>query len=407
MNMKNTAGKGKFDFMRYCTRCLIPETHETITFDEEGICNVCRQIEYKNTKIDWDSKLTVLDDLIDEYKGKHDYDCVVPFSGGKDSTWTLYYLVKIRKLKCLVVQFNHGFMRPTLLENNTRTFRALGCDVISFTPNWKIVQKLMLESLKRKGDFCWHCHTGIFSYPMHVAVKYNVPLIFWGEPQAEYTSYYTYEDTLNEAEEVDEKRFNRFVNLGITADDMAGMIDIEDKRDLIPYAYPKLKDLMKLGYRSVCLGSYIPWDVKKQVAIIQEELGWKGEKVEGVPDQYKYEKIECGMQGIRDYLKFVKRGYSRVSHLTSIDIRNNRLSREEGEELIEKYEGKKPASLDVFLDYVGINEDDFNDFALQHQVDPFYLTKEEMANMPQGEEVWDQKLWYKEPKCNGCNDCNS
>lgn len=407
MNMKNIAGKGKFDFMRYCTRCLIPETHETITFDAEGICNVCRQIEYKNTKIDWDSKLTVLDDLISEYKGKHDYDCVVPFSGGKDSTWTLYYLVKIRKLKCLVVQFNHGFMRPTLLENNTRTFRALGCDVISFTPNWKIVQKLMLESLKRKGDFCWHCHTGIFSYPMHVAVKYNVPLIFWGEPQAEYTSYYTYEDTLNEAEEVDEKRFNRFVNLGITADDMAGMIDIEDKRDLIPYAYPKLKDLMKLGYRSVCLGSYIPWDVKKQVAIIQEELGWKGEKVEGVPDAYQYEKIECGMQGIRDYLKFVKRGYSRVSHLTSIDIRNNRLSREEGEALIENYEGKKPASLAVFLDYIGITEEEFNDFALKHQVDPFHLTKEEMASIPQGEEVWDQKLWYKEPKCKGCNDCDS
>lgn len=405
--MEPKIGKGRFKTMRYCSKCLIPETHETITFDEEGVCNVCRQIEFKNTKIDWDSKLLVLDDLINEYKGKHDYDCVVPFSGGKDSTWTLYYLVKIKKLKCLVVQFNHGFMRPTLLENNTRTFRKLGCDVISFTPNWKIVQKLMLESLKRKGDFCWHCHTGIFSYPMHIAVKYNVPLIFWGEPQAEYTSYYTYEDTLNEAEEVDEKRFNRFINLGITADDMAGMIDIEDKRDLIPYTYPKLKDLMKLGYRSVCLGSYIPWDVKKQVEIIQDELGWKGEKVEGVPDQYQYEKIECGMQGIRDYLKFVKRGYSRVSHLTSIDIRNNRLTRESGEELIEEYEGKKPASLDVFLDYVGITEAEFNDFALKHQVDPFHLTKQEMEKLPKGDELWDQKLWYKEIKCKGCDDCNS
>ena len=92
-------------------------------------------------------------------------------------------------------------------------------------------------------------------------------------------------------EEVDEKRFNRFVNLGITGDDMAGMIGIEDPRDLLPYTYPKLKDLMKLKYRSVCLGSYIPWDVKKQVAIIQEELGWKGEVVEGVPAEYNYEKI--------------------------------------------------------------------------------------------------------------------
>ncbi len=396
-------GAGVYSYMRYCSKCLIPETHETITFDEEGVCNVCRQIEFKQNKIDWDAKVKALDELIDQYKGKHDYDCIVPFSGGKDSTWTLYYLVKIKKLKCLVVQFDHGFMRPTLRENNIRTFRSLGCDVISFTPNWKIVQRLMREALDRKGDFCWHCHTGIFSYPMHIAVKYNVPLIFWGEPSAEYTSYYDY----NEVEEVDEKRFNRFVNLGITGEDMAGMINIEDPRDLIPYTYPKLKDLIKLKYRSVCLGSYIPWDVKKQVGIIQEELGWKGEVVEGVPAEYNYEKIECAMQGIRDYLKYVKRGYSRVSHLTSIDIRNDRLSREEGLELVKKYEGKKPASLEVFLEYLGITEEEFYQSALKNQIAPFKATLEELKNAKKGEELWDQKTWYREGGCEDCKGCSN
>jgi hypothetical protein len=97
--------KGKFENLRYCSKCLIPETHETIAFDEEGVCNVCRQIEFKNTKIDWDAKLGALDELIDLYKGKYDYDCIVPFSGGKDSTWTLYYLVKIKKLKCIGFKF--------------------------------------------------------------------------------------------------------------------------------------------------------------------------------------------------------------------------------------------------------------------------------------------------------------
>lgn len=394
---------GRFSNIRYCSKCLIPETHETISFDHEGVCNVCRQIEFKQASIDWEAKHAALDELIEQYRGKADYDCIVPFSGGKDSTWTLYYLVKIKKLKCLVVQFNHGFMRPTLQENNLRTFRSLGCDVISFTPNWKIVQRLMLEALKRKGDFCWHCHTGIFSYPMHVAIKYNVPLIFWGEPSAEYTSYYDYD----EVEEVDEKRFNRFVNLGITAEDMAGMIGIEDHRDLIPYSYPKLKDLIKIKYRSVCLGSYIPWDVKKQVGIIGEELGWKGEKVEGVPAEYNYEKIECAMQGVRDYLKFIKRGYTRVSHLTSIDIRNDRKTREEALALVDKYEGKKPASLEVFLDYVGITEDQFYEFALKNQVAPFDLTMDDLKKIGIGEELWDQKTWYKEPKCDNCNGCNS
>ena len=79
------------------------------------------------------------------------------------------------KLKCLVVSFDHTFFRPKLIENRTKVFKKLGVDVITFTPNWKIVQKLMLETFLRKGDFCWHCHSGIFAYPMQVAIKEKVP----------------------------------------------------------------------------------------------------------------------------------------------------------------------------------------------------------------------------------------
>ena len=119
--------------------------------------------------------------LLDQYRDKGQYDCIVPFSGGKDSTFTLHYLMKEFKIKPLVVQFNHGFMRQGLLKNNERTFRKLGVDFVSFTPNWHLVKRLMLEALRRKGDFCWHCHTGIDSYPMHVALQHKVPLLFWGE----------------------------------------------------------------------------------------------------------------------------------------------------------------------------------------------------------------------------------
>lgn len=81
-------------------------------------------------------------------------------------------------------------MRNQLEKNNKATFIKLGVDVITFTPNWKVVKKLMLQSLLEKRDFCWHCHTGIFSYPMWVALNYNVPLIFWGEPSADYIERY-------------------------------------------------------------------------------------------------------------------------------------------------------------------------------------------------------------------------
>lgn len=384
--------------LKHCKACNLPETYETIEFDADGVCNICRQKEFKDSAINWGARKAQLDELIEQYRGKYAYDCIVPFSGGKDSTYTLYQLVHEYKLKPLVVQFNHGFMRQGLLKNNERTFRKLGVDVISFTPNWQVVKRLMLEALVRKGDFCWHCHTGIYSYPMHVALQQQVPLIFWGEPSSEYTAYYDYRD--DEIEEVDEEKFNRSTNLGITAEDMAGMIsgDFEfDPRDLRPFSYPPLRDLKKLGYRSVCLGSYIPWDVKKQVGIIQKELGWQGDQVEGMPwDDYPYEKIECHLQGVRDYIKYLKRGYGRVTQMTALDLRNGRITQDKARHLIDEYEGKKPPSLMLFLEYLGISEEEFNAIVAKTVVPPYVPN----FNAEFAPKTSDYDNWYREPADN-------
>lgn len=384
--------------LKHCKACNLPETYETIEFDEEGVCNICRQKEFKDTAIDWNARKEKLVKLIEQYRGKYAYDCIVPFSGGKDSTFTLLYLMKEFKIKPLVVQFNHGFMRQGLLKNNERTFRKLGVDVISFTPNWQVVKRLMLEALVRKGDFCWHCHTGIYSYPMHLAIQQHVPLIFWGEPSSEYTAYYDYRD--DEVEEVDEEKFNRSTNLGITAEDMGGMISGDfdfDPRDLKPFSYPPLRDLKKLGYRSVCLGSYIPWDVKKQVGIIQAELGWQGDQVEGMPwNEYPYEKIECHLQGVRDYIKYLKRGYGRVTQMTALDLRNKRITQDKARELIDEYEGRKPPSLALFLEYLGITEDEFNAIVAKTVVPPY----EPNFNAELAPKTSDFNNWYREPEDN-------
>ena len=384
--------------LKHCTACNLPETYETIEFDESGVCNICRQKEFKDQAIDWAGRREQLGLLIEQYRGKYDYDCIVPFSGGKDSTFTLHYLMKEFKIKPLVVQFNHGFMRQGLLKNNERTFRKLGVDVVSFTPNWQLVKRLMLEALIRKGDFCWHCHTGIFSYPMHVALQHKVPLLFWGEPSSEYTAYYDYRD--DEIEEVDEEKFNRFTNLGITAEDMAGMISGDfdfDARDFKPFSYPPLRELKMLKYRSVCLGSYIPWDVKKQVKIIQDDLGWQGDQVEGIPwTEYPYEKIECHLQGVRDYIKYLKRGYSRVTQMTALDLRNGRITPEKARQLIDDHEGRKPHSLPIFLDYVGLTEEEFNQIVAKTVVAPY----EPDFNAGHSPQTSDFENWYREPEGN-------
>ena len=353
--------------MRYCTRCLYPETQDTLMFDEHGVCSVCRNIDFRDEKIDWPERRRQLESLIDKYKGQGQYDCIIPFSGGKDSTFQAWFVVTQLKLKPLLVRFDHWFYRPLVQENNTRTMKLLGVDMLNFTPNWHVVRELMLEALIRRGDFCWHCHTGIYAYPMQVAVRYQIPLILWGESLAEYMSFYSYD----EMEEVDEKRFNRAMNLGMTADDMYEFLGGRvERRDLLPFTYPDRRELMRIKCRSICLGNYIRWDTRRQVDIIKKELGWKGQEVEGIPAAWDYEKIECMMQGIRDYLKFVKRGFGRTNHLANIDIRNKRLTREEGWALAQDYDGRRPASLDLFLEFLQISEQEFTEIAMKHQVDP-------------------------------------
>ena len=310
--------------MKFCNKCVIPETAETQTFDDGGTCSVCINIDSKN-KIDWSKRQEDLDLIIEKYKGKYEYDCIVPFSGGKDSTFALWYLVKEKKLRPLVVRFDHNFLRRTIEENTQKTLNILGVDFINFKPNFLTVKKMMTESLLRRGDFCWHCHVGIHALPMNTAIKRNIPLLFYGEPSSEYSSFYTYD----EIEEVDVEKFNKATNLGINAEDMLEMINER---------FPEEK----------------------------------------LTQKYDYEKIECMMQGVRDYIRYLKRGFGRTSHLTSIDIRNNRMKRSEAVELVKMYDGKKPKALDIFLNILDISEDDFYDIIEKHVISPHAFPKREI-----------------------------
>ena len=125
----------------------------------------------------------------------------------------------------------------------------------------------------------------------------------------------------------------------------------------------------------------------------ERELGWKGDHVENVPAQYGYEKIECYMQGVRDYIKFIKRGYTRPSHLAALDIRNGRMTRDAGLAMAREYEGKRPPSLDLFLDFVGLTEPEFMEIAMSHQISPY---EHDPSKTVQGAKTPDFERWSRE-----------
>jgi len=383
--------------IKSCLSCHLPETYETIEFDKNSVCSVCTGHKYKK-KINWKDRKQKLDRLINFFKGKHDYDCIIPFSGGKDSTFTLHYLMKEYSIKPLVVRFNHGFYRPLVEENNQNTFKKLGVDFIDFTPNWKIVKLFMIESFLRKTDFCWHCHTGIYSYPIRIAKLFNVPLVIWGETQSEITSYYSYED--NKIEMEDEEKFNKIRTLGISADDMFSILnnhyDNIDRRDFINYTFPSKEELKDLNLYSVALGNYIPWDYKKNTDIIKKELGWKVGELEGVPKfiNSNGEKTECFMQGSRDYIKYLKRGYSRVTQINAFELRNKRKTSKQAKKENKKYDGKEPHSLKILLNYLGLTKKEFYKIISKQVVYPnkMKISKQKSKKMS------DYETWFKEKK---------
>ena len=150
--------------------------------------------------------------------------------------------------------------------------------------------------------------------------------------------------------------------LGISSEDMVGMINErqEEKitlRDLEHILFPqRTKKILPIN-----LGNYIKWDVESQVNIIKELYGWKSDELEGVPDELNPygSKIECFMQGSRDYIKFLKRGYSRITQNSAELVKKGTITSDQARKLIEANEGEIQLSLDLFLEYIKMDKEDF------------------------------------------------
>ena len=132
--------------------------------------------------------------------------------------------------------------------------------------------------------------------------------------------------------------------------------------DLLPMMWPE----EDFDLKAIYLGNFEPWDQRKHVEIITEELGWKHQKVEGT--YVDWDKIDCPYEPVRDWQKFMKRGFGRTTFQASKDIRDGLMSREEGLRLVEELDGKRPKALDQFLKDIEMTENEFNEITRRHIV---------------------------------------
>ena len=361
--------------MKFCKKCLYPSTKPQLQFDERGICSACNNYKLKD-EVDWGKKKVDLLHILDKYKSKDGskYDCIIPVSGGKDSTFQTYTIKETFGLNPLAVNF-HPHDQTEIGRKNLENLKQLGVDCIEFSPNPIVYSKLAKFGLVELGDFQWPEHIGIFTIPVQVAVRYKIPLIIWGEnPQLEYGQPTNIDTDTILDREWNEKNGGYFLDK-IKPKDMT-KYGFKTK-ELIPYIYPSDDDIRRIGVTGIFLGSYIKWDLFKQLDFVKE-LGFSenDELKEGTYD--KWENLDVYFTVFHDYFKFLKYGFGRTTDHASIEIRYERITRAQGIELIKKYEGKIPRKyLDKFLKSADISEQEFHDICDKFTNKEIFLTNED------------------------------
>lgn len=348
-------GDPPFKDLRYCARCCMPETNEGMAFDEMGICKACRSSEEK-MRIDWARRQESLRHILDEAKQNsgNNYDCVVPISGGKDSAFQLHLLVKVFGMTPLAVTFSHNWFTETGKQNLWNILDKLEVDHMMYTPNRGLVNKLARRLLPMIGDSCWHCHAGVWSYPFHVAVKFGIPLIIYGESPAEFSGRTTYWEQEMKSDK-DFVKVGLLNSIKVSPDRMIG--DGISRKDLNLFFPPSAAELEAAGIYGLFLGDFVFWDHERQTEFLVQEYGWKEDKVEG---SYKwYKSVECRMAGVHDYAKYIKRGFGRGTDFASQDVRAGLMNRDEAFELAGKIDAERPGELDYYLGITGYTEEQF------------------------------------------------
>jgi N-acetyl sugar amidotransferase len=344
--------------IKYCVSCLLPDTKPDLYFNKDGECAAC--LAFKNRKeIDWAKRKSEFQNILKSQKRSERWDCIVPVSGGKDST--------AQVLKILELGYNPLCVTSSTCDlsdigrDNLNNIGNLGVDHIEYSPNPKVRAKLNRLGLEEVGDISWPEHVGIFTIPIRASVDFGVPLIIWGEnSQNEYGG----PASKQESNILNREWLEEFGGLlGLRVEDLATSYGFSSK-DLILYTYPSDSELFKAGTTGLFLGHYFPWDGLSN-AILSGAFGFRAKNVHVEGSPVNYENLDNYQTGIHDYFKYLKYGFGRTTDIVSLHIRRGIMARSQGLEIVKEIDGNYPHTylgkpLSEIITKIGLTTDRFN-----------------------------------------------
>ena len=312
--------------VKRCNACVLPSTFPGISFDDDGICNFCR--DYKQTVPDLD-KEQELERMFAKLKNKKGrYDCIVPISGGKDSTYVLY-LVKMKyNLNPLTITVDNHFRSVQADRNLQRALKITDVDHQMITPRWSIMQKLYKRFLDNEGkgkfvsEFCIPCNIAIWTAVNQIGSLYGIPIIYGGIREIE-----------SSPAEIFGFSSQYFKNIALE------VLTENEIHEFAPYPMDYKNASMDNELDSIWIFDYIYWDrIKEREAI--RTLGWKkGRKNIGEIH------IDCELHGLCNQFHKKSWGSIRTALHYSKMIRRGDMQRNEAIKLLEKEEIEDPTTI--------------------------------------------------------------
>lgn len=317
--------------MKRCRKCILPESYPNISFDKNGVCCVCRDHEERFENIDFVERERSLAVLFDRYRSKgRRWDCMVPVSGGKDSTYVLYVCKVKFKMRLLAVNFDNGFTSLQAIRNLKSITSKLDVDFISYKPNIGILKKLYRTFLLKTGDFCPPCSRGVTTLTYRIARHEKIPLIVLG---------YNPITDMNprEIETIDQKLL-----LSVTE----GTISRKELQDFV-FFQPS-----RIFVKRINLPEYVRWDEQKIVQTLNEVVDIEG----GFDGEMHF---DCVMSPVADYLRKKKWGFGKKVQKYSALIRDGQITRALAlEKLKTATNDGEPPELKHFMEILDITAED-------------------------------------------------
>lgn len=341
--------------VRYCKKCTVSNQRPRITFDENGVCSACNFAEYKRSKIDWDMREKELRALCDKHRSKSgDFDVIVPCSGGKDGSFVAHQLKHKYGMTPLTVTW--APLRPT--EHGRRNLDAFiqsGFDNVLGTPNGEATRKLTRLAFQHLGDPFQPFIYGQTNFPLHMAVKYRIPLIMYGENgEVEYGG--DMKNAFRPTREIQDHDKHYFSGLPPEFWVEHGV----SLSELKPFMAPPYADIVQNKTEIHFMGYYTFWDPQENFYYCREHTGFQPNTERSEGTYSKYASLDDRIDGFHYYLGFIKFGIGRTTSDTAHEIRDGKITREEGIALVKRFDGEFPQKYyKEFLEYCDISEKEF------------------------------------------------